>query len=754
MITARHLLVLLSVLAGPAGWSAETALRYAGLPAELAVLPCTPHSVRLVVGVGTDGAVLSRHPALLPREWPPAPLRTRAVDGVREMRVGNFSVSVSADPLKVRVQDATGRTLQEIEFDPAAPGFLFAGGAGPILGLGEGGPQFDRRGREYPFFNGQKNPDRPTLGARIAAPYVVGTEGWAIFVVSGAGAFDLRTERGRFTPRPEAPAGIDLIVFDAHEPLALLREMAELTGPAALPPRWALGYMQSHRTLENSTQILKVAATFREKRLPCDAVIYLGTGFTPVGWNRGFDSMEFNPRVFVRPAAEVFAELHRHNFKVAVHVVPPPTEPIVVTRADGTKQTLHGKWDGGVLHGSIPGEPGAAGDPTHIAAYWRRHEPVFAAGVDAWWPDEGDTPDNETLFARARLYYQGPLSSRPGQRPWNLQRNGYTGIARYGGWLWSGDVTSRWATLAAQVPVGINHSLTVTPFWGTDTGGFHVTPELTGELFVRWFQFSAFCPSFRSHGRAWQLRLPWGWSTTETGPLEANRPEEEKLDPAEWPNPAVEPICRRYLELRYRLLPYNYTLAREAHDTGLPLMRALWLHYPQDQQAAGRGSEFLWGRDLLVAPVVERGATARTLYLPAGTWFDWWTGERHEGGREITRAVDLATLPLFARAGAIIPLDPVRQYADEPVAGPTTLRIFPGADGEFTLYDDDGATLAYLERQGTRTRLAWNDASRSLRITAERSTGSPRARTFAVRLGSAPTERTVAFDGREVEIRF
>src|SRR5439155_19127363 len=200
----------------------------------------------------------------------------------------------------------------------------------------------------------------------------------------------------------------------------------------------------------------------------------------------------------------------------------------------------------------------------------------------------------------------------------------YAGAARYGGWLWSGDPQSRCATRAAHVPVGINRGLSLTPFWSSDTGGFVATRELTGELYTRWFQFSAFCSLFRSHGRNWHLHTPFGWNTGEPGPLESpnTRPDDTELH-----NATVEPICRTYLELRYRLLPYNYTLMRQAHDKGLPPMRALWLHYPKDEEAVKLGDEYLWGRDLLVAPVVEKGATARKLYLPEGTWYDWWTGK-------------------------------------------------------------------------------------------------------------------------------
>src|SRR5207237_152745 len=181
-------------------------------------------------------------------------------------------------------------------------------------------------------------------------------------------------------------------------------------------------------------------------------------------------------------------------------------------------------------------------------------------------------------------------------------------------------------------------------------------------------------------------------------------------------NAAVEPVCKKYLELRYRLLPYNYTLVREACDGGPPPMRALWLHYPGDSDAVKLGDEYLWGRDLLVAPVVEKGATERKLYLPEGDWYDFWTNEKHAGKRELTRKVDLATMPLYVRAGAVLPLDPVRQYTAQPTAEPTTIRVYPSRDGEFRLYEDDGSSLDYTRGKFTRTRFRWDDAARRLII--------------------------------------
>ena len=280
-----------------------------------------------------------------------------------------------------------------------------------------------------------------------------------------------------------------------------------------------------------------------------------------------------------------------------------------------------------------------------VSCYWPSHKPLTDMGVDGWWPDEGDWLDVSSRITRHRMYYEGPLSERPNVRPWNLQRNGAPGIAQYGGWVWSGDISSSWRTFAAQVKVGQNSSLSVSPYWGTDIGGFYPSTnrEYTGELYARWFQFAAFCPSFRSHGRTWWLHRPWGWNTGETGPIES-RPAP---DPSELHNAAIEPVCRKYLDLRYQLMPYTYGLAREAHDTGLPLMRALWLHYPDDPEAVKLGDEYLWGRDLLIAPVTEKDAKTRRVYLPAGTWFDWWTGEKVEGKRWIERPVDLAIRALY-----------------------------------------------------------------------------------------------------------
>jgi alpha-glucosidase/alpha-D-xyloside xylohydrolase len=242
------------------------------------------------------------------------------------------------------------------------------------------------------------------------------------------------------------------------------------------------------------------------------------------------------------------------------------------------------------------------------------------------------------------------------------------------------------------------------------------------------------------------------------GPREFNNPnapipadDRRNILESELENPAIEPVARKYAELRYQLMPYTYSLAWDARESGLPLMRALWLHYPNDTIARRTGDEFLWGRDLLVAPVYRKGATSRVVYLPAGDWYDWWSGERVSGGRTLTRSVDLATMPIFVRAGAIVPVDPIRQYTGETVAGNTTLRVYRGADGVATLYDDDGISQDYLGGRGTtQVRLTWAD--RDSRLTLEPvggMTGS-QPRNFDVVLLPDGARRTVSYSGRRV----
>jgi alpha-glucosidase/alpha-D-xyloside xylohydrolase len=727
-------LCLVSWQAAPPAPARGDVIQYRELPAELSVSAISERTVQILLApLDETGQPRQGTPSsVLVEQRSQVKLRGRELTGTKVVQAGKLRLEIKLVPLTITVFGPSNRLVQQLVV--AADGSIVFRTESPVLGLGEGGQQFDRRGAHHRLVNGQVSPLLATHGGTIRVPFLIGTDAWALFVHRPRGEFDLRDGRGRFalpkgdTTQVQEP--LELYVSSVDEPADALAEYCRLTGRAVMPPKWALGYTQSHRTLAGPNEMSQVARTFRDKQLPCDALIYLGTGYCPAGWNQGHGTVQFNPKTFDRPAEKLQA-LHELNFRVILHVNHAPRN----------------------LFGASVTE--ASDAPAHIHNYWAWHGDTFRLGVDGWWPDDGDELPVEARLARHRCYYDGPLHDRPGVRPWSLHRNGYAGVQRYGGWIWSGDVQSRWATLAAHVPVGINSSLSLSPFWGSDTGGFIPTRELTGELYVRWFQFSTFTPLFRSHGRTWKLRLPWGWNLGEPGPVESNlRP-----DPARLHDAAVEPICRKYLELRYRLLPYNYTLVRQACDAGLPLMRALWLHYPGDPEAVKRGDQYLWGRELLVAPVTASGASQRTLYLPEGDWYDFWTNTRHSGKRMLARAVDLATLPLFVRAGAILPLDPVRQYTAQAVAGPTTLRIYPGADGDFTLYDDDGQGLGYRDGSDAKTmwiHFHWTDATRRLTIVPDsrmkRWPGG--ARTFTIELaGDGRKGKSAAFRGERMVVQ-
>jgi alpha-glucosidase/alpha-D-xyloside xylohydrolase len=765
--------------AGIAGQQA-IAITTAGQPAQLNIRSAGPNSLRITLKPTSFPGDFPATPAVADRSYAAPAISTRSLSGTLERNVGKFRVVVAPSPLSVRVYNA-GRIVQTLRFESDGQ-LSFDVDDSPVLGMGEGGPrpargtpwreqpvQYDRRGALDTM---EPRWQSDMYGSRNPAAVLFGTSGWGLFVATPWVQVDLReAARGQFLPvQPDAGSGpqternqqqalgkglpppdkyikglYDVFVFDAQDPPAALNDFAAITGRASMPPRWALGYMQSHRTLQDETQMLRVVDTFREKKIPLDAVIYLGTGFAPVGWNTRQPSFDFNRAVFTRDPKTVLADFHNRHAKVVVHMVP---------------------WDRDrlpTLHGTIPAAPGETVDTSHIQSYWQQHVGLVQSGIDAFWPDEGDWFNLFERIKRHQLYYQGSLSTTPNVRPWSLQRNGFPGIAQWGGWVWSGDTETSWKTLEAQIAVGLNYSLSIGPYWGSDIGGFYPNSEYTGELYARWFQFAAFCGSFRSHGRVWWMRLPWGFGGSELGPLEYGNNNQapppgdaRSINPAELNNPAIEPIARKYSELRYQLLPYTYTLAREARDRGLPLMRSLWLHYPTDTKARGVGDEYLWGRDLLVAPVYTKGATTRSVYLPAGDWYDWWTNARTTGGRSIQRDVDLATMPIYARAGAIVPVDPVRQYTDEPVSGPTTLRVFPGAPGLFTLYDDDGISQQYISGRGNWIRMSWNDVTNTLTLEPGAPAGSTdvvRNRDFRVVLPDGRT-KDVSYTGRRATVVF
>ena len=359
--------------------------------------------------------------------------------------------------------------------------------------------------------------------------------------------------------------------------------------------------------------------------------------------------------------------------------------------------------------------------------YWKTiHDNILSKGFDSLWADETepDLPPNgaylhigpgSQFFNVYPLFHTAALADgfrkdEPDQRALILSRDAYTGTQRNSAIVWSSDIYPTWDTLKRQIPTGLDVTASGIPYWSNDTGGWQYLPEehhpahkplldpsdaratVGGyddypELYTRWFQYATFLPIFRTHG---------------------SRPANEVWSYGK----QAEPILEKYLRLRYELMPYIYSLGYHNWQTGAPIMRALPLDFASDPKVADIRDEYMFGPAFLVAPVTEQGATSRKVYLPAGTdWYNFWTGVRVKGGQMIDVAAPIDTIPLFVRAGSIVPLGSPVESTHQAQAI-EKIRVYPGADADFTLFSDDGTTYAYEKGAGSVTRLHWDEMER------------------------------------------
>ncbi len=402
----------------------------------------------LRISVAAVDEVLDRYyedGSIAPRTFAKPILTMRVNADAQQIQWGEYTLKIATRPLRIGVEHPAYGVVQELNFRPDLNQIGFGYNNAPVYGMWPGAHPMDRRGVKDMMRNGAGDNLR-IFGARNPIPWLMG-KGWGLYFHEPGGQFDLTGDTGVFRPSDVA-RGQDLYLCVGPTPAELLRQYAEITGYPHLPAKWTLGFQQSHRTIDSHEQILEEARTFREKKLPCDTMIYLGTGFSPSGWNTGHGSFVFNQAVFPEPEANI-REFHDQHFNVVLHVVNPP-------------ENLHGKVNDAGLAASVPGD---------AANYWRQHVPLIKIGVDGWWPDEGDVLPTASRLVRNRMYWEGGRLTTPNRRPFALHRNGYAGIQRWG-WLWSGDTFSTWKTLETQIMMGINAGLSGVPYWGTDIGGF------------------------------------------------------------------------------------------------------------------------------------------------------------------------------------------------------------------------------------------------------------------------------------------
>ena len=504
---------------------------------------------------------------------------------------------------------------------------------------------------------------------------------------------------------------LDYYIIYGPEPAKILDTYTQLTGRMPLPPRWALGYHQCRWSYSSENEVRELVKQFRSRKIPCD-VVHLD-----IDYMQGFRVFTWNKQRFPNPK-QLIEELRQQGIKVVTIIDPgvkfDPEADYPVCDEGLEKDYFIRRRDGKVFHGYVL--PDRAVFPDFMRAQVRKwwgnlQHKLTDMGVAGIWNDmnepalndrpfgdlegdkitfpmdasSGDGEDKTTWAETHNLYgmnmaraaCEGLEKLRSQHRSFVLTRSGFAGIQRYSA-VWTGDNHSKWEYLEMSLPMLCNLGLSGVAFVGADISGF--AGDATPELFARWMQVGMLYPLMRGHSMIGTKRHePWEFGQD------------------------VEDICRKYIELRYKLLPYFYSLFWQAADKGDPILRPLVYHYPNDVKTYELYDQVLIGSDLMAAPVYRPGVENRMVYLPEGIWYDWWSRKSYQGSQYILVDAPLETMPLFIRGGAIIPLISVMQYAEELPINEMRLLVAPGK-GKFTLYEDDGDTFAYRDGASCTTQ--------------------------------------------------
>ncbi len=575
-----------------------------------------------------------------------------------------------------------------------------------FFGLGEKAGLLDRRGRTYKMWNS----DKPCYGIDEdplykSIPFFMSSYHYGIFYDNTYKTeYDFgKTASGYYSF--SAPDG-EMVFYFIYglDYKHIIRQYIQLTGQPIMPPKWAFGFSQCRGLLTNEKLTREIAAGYRQRQIPCDIV------YQDIGWVDGLQNFQWKAESYDDPR-QMLTDLSRDGFKVIVS-----QDPVIsqATTAQWQEANTLGYFVTDVRTDKAYDMPWPWGgncgvvDFTNpaVADWWGAYQQKpLEDGVRGFWTDMGEPAwsneeSTDRLFMRHHAGMHDEIHNvygltwdkvvteqfekyNPNQRIFQLTRAGYAGMQRYA-FGWSGDagngadVLAGWQQLENQIPLGLSAGMGLIPFWSCDISGYCGNIKdysAFSELYVRWLQFGIFNPISRAHHHANNAVEPWLFGS------EAER------------------INKAAIELKYRLFPYIYTYARQAYDTGVPLMRAMLLEYPDDRQAYKAQHQFMFGRELLVAPVTEEGAKTKRLYLPPGQWIDFKDGRTvYKGKRWINYPVTLEDIPIFVKSGAIVPMMPVMQYIHEKENYPVILKIFPpeiGQQASFELYEDDGETNDY-----------------------------------------------------------
>jgi alpha-D-xyloside xylohydrolase len=577
----------------------------------------------------------------------------------------------------------------------------------------------------------------------------------------------------------EVGDGVDYYFVYGPTPDEVIAGYRFLTGKATMMPSWAFGLWQSRQRYETSQQSLDVVNEFRRRKIPFDNIVQDWQYWRPDSWG----SHEFDPTRFPNPNEWIKAihDQHAHLMISVWGKFNPNTDNAKELQAKGylyqpNVQEKIVDWIGFPYTFYDAFSEGAR------KLFWSQiNAKLFSKGVDAWWMDatepdllpspptaEGQkTHMNPTAMGtgsrmlngyplmNSGAVYTGQRQAAPNQRVFILTRSGFAGQQRYSAASWSGDITSTWTAMAKQIPAGLGMSISGVPYWTMDAGGYTMQrrfgtkapkpedEEEWRELNTRWFEFATFCPLLRVHGEV-RNREMWTLGDESSPAYQA----ELKFD-----------------RLRYRMFPYIYSLAGAVTQRDSTIMRPLVMDFPKDEQARELPNEYMFGPGFLVAPVTEYKQRERTVYLPQSAgWYDFWTGKAAKPGTTVTAAAPYDGIPIFVRAGSILPFGPDLQYVAEAPSDPMTLYVYAGADGKFTLYEDEGTTFDYEHGAFAEIPVEWKDSARTLRIGPRRGSfpGMLHARTFEIVLVTKDhasgfsfvpkPQRTLKYDGTAIDV--
>jgi len=538
------------------------------------------------------------------------------------------------------------------------------------------------------------------------------------------------------------------------------------TGNAPMLPKWSFGLFQSQDRYKSQAEVLSVKDNYRKNKIPVDCIVQDWFYWEPdvIGCHR------FWPERYPDPKSMV-ADLHKANIHAMISIWPVMAKGTAnydaMAKAGNLTTIL---WDNVMTH-TFDNYYDAHSEKAR-KMYWdqARDSLISPQGWDAWWVDQCE-PDNGTLLDERRKavfatgrgidffntyslmhstgLYENWRKDIPGKRAFFLIRQAFAGSQRNAATLWSSDITCTWRAFKSQVPQGINACASGIPYWTSDIGGYHfhwAAPDWSTadnrELFIRWFQFGTFSPIFRIHGKGERALFSDNWDAK------------------------TKSILLNYDNLRYRLLPYIYSLSRKVTNKGYTIMRSLAFDFREDANIKSIPDQYMFGPAFLVNPVTERGKEKRSVYLPKSTkWFDFWTGQTFDGGQAIDAPAPVETIPLYIKAGSVIPMGPFLQYATEKPADPLEIRIYPGADGSFILYEDENDTYNYEKGAFSTIFFKWDDAKRQVTIGNRNGEfpGVLKKRTFKIiivdknkGIGTGITEKpdkTVQYEGEEQVIK-